>query len=443
MNVLPEEHARAKAPAPRPVAVATARGQGVLAVVDQCLVSGVSFVTAVVVGRLCGKEDLGTYSAAWSVLLFLRGVQIEVLAAPYKIACHQPSPEDDVAEQAGSTVAYQMVLAGLSAVALALLGGVLAAGDGWPGLARALWVLAATVPFLLLREAIRQLALAHLRMGEVLAIDAAVAVLQLGGLLALAWSGLLGVETVFAVSGAACALACLGWFLLARPAFRVVPGRVGSDWRRDWPFARWMLCSYLVGSTIPYIVPWVVTLTQGAAANGLLAACTTLINLAGTYVAGVSGLVAPRAARALAQGGPAALRQVLRQTIVLFVVTLGPFCLLVAALGDLPATLVYGGRFSGVGAVLAVLSLHVLVNSLGMTVGCVLWVIKAPQANFAADVCVLVVTLGALLGLGGPLGVLGAALATLAGSTVGLAVRAWTLARYWKTLTLSSWRQVS
>ena len=46
-----------------------------LSILDQALVSGTSFVTSVILGRCAGREDLGIYYLALSVILFVRGLQ--------------------------------------------------------------------------------------------------------------------------------------------------------------------------------------------------------------------------------------------------------------------------------------------------------------------------------------------------------------------------------
>jgi O-antigen/teichoic acid export membrane protein len=263
----------------------------------------------------------------------------------------------------------------------------------------------------------------------VLAIDGSVAVLQVGGLVLLGLSGGLSVTAAYAVMGAACAVACIGWFLARQQPLAFVRLRLVADWRHNWTFARWSLASFLIGSTSPAIMPWVVALKHGEAATGVLAACVTLINCAGTYVTGVANLLTPRAARAFAGGGLPELKRVLRQTAVLFVVTLGVFFLFVLVTGDLAARLVYGGKYAGTAAVLALFALNMLLASLGVTAGNGLWAMDQPRANFAADVCTFGVTVSLLFCLVGPLGTLGAALATLAGTVTGVTVRCLTLAR--------------
>jgi O-antigen/teichoic acid export membrane protein len=128
------------------------------------------------------------------------------------------------------------------------------------------------------------------------------------------------------------------------------------------------------------------------------------------------------------------LRTVLWRTALLFLVTLGGFCLVVALTGDLGTRLIFGHRYEGTGTILVLLAVTMLLNSLGITAGTGLWAINHPEANFAADVCILVVTLSVVSLLVSPLGVLGAALAMLAGAVAGALVRCLTLVRWAKAI---------
>jgi O-antigen/teichoic acid export membrane protein len=401
--------------------------KGLLAIVDQGLVAGTSFLTSVIIARLGSPEDLGVYALALTLATILRGVQGELVCSPYTVYCNR-CEGTVLPAYTGSTLLHYLALTVLSVLGLLGVAGVLSLGIGPAGTAGAVWILAGAVPFLLLREYIRQVSLAHLRLTTVLAIDGCVCALQIGGLVLLGFCGWMTVGTAYAVMGVACAAACVGWFLARQQPLEFVRARIVADWRHNWTFARWSLASFLIGSATPALVPWLVALTHGEAATGVLAACVTLINCAGTYVTGVSNLLTPRAARAFASGGLPELKRVLGQTAVLFLVTLGAFFLAILATGDLAARLVYGGRFAETGTVLALLALNMLINSLGITAGNGLWAMDRPRANFLADVCSFVVAFSFLLCLVGPFGVPGAALATLAGTTVGVAVRWWTLA---------------
>jgi O-antigen/teichoic acid export membrane protein len=401
---------------------------GIASVVDQALVSGTSFGTSVIIGRMCSSEELGVYALGLSLVLLVRAVQGELVCSPYMVYGNRREGQA-LAAYTGSTLVHYLALTALSATALLVLTLLRPLVPASVSLGAMAWVLMGVLPSILLREYIRQVSFCHLRMRAVLAVDVSVALIQLGALLLLGYWQALSAAAAYAVMGGACALACITWFAARVQPFQVKPGQLLADWLHNWNFSKWTLAGLLVGSTTPFLMPWVVALAHGEAATGMFAACTTLVNCAAMYVTGMTNVLTPRAARAYAHEGVTALLHVLKQTAVLFAVTLGAFCVIIFLCGDLPTRLVYGSRYSGTGPVLALLAMTLFCNALGITAGNGLWAIGRPGANFGADVCTLAVTLMVLLFAVGSLGVSGAALALLAGAVSGAAVRAATLWR--------------
>ncbi|MEQ1911191.1 MAG: lipopolysaccharide biosynthesis protein [Vicinamibacterales bacterium] len=407
----------------------TAQRSG-LSLLDQIVNSGTSFATSVVIGRLGSRtefrrEELGIYFLGLSLVLFVRGLQSESILSSYTIFFHRRSgPSLDAYR--GSKLVHHLVISALFTIGLVVFALWRANAAG---LTDVLWILAGAAPFLLLREYLRQLSFAHLRLTAALVLDTSVSVLQVGGLLLLAWFHVLTAGTAFTVMGVSCALVCLGWFLCAKQPVRIVSADIVSDWRTDWPFARWSLASYLVGCSTPYVMPWLILRAHGVVATGALAACAQLANITSLYVLGVTNVLLPQAATALAQDGLDGLRGVLRHTAWLVIGPLAPFCLLVFLTGDLAVVFVYGPAFVGTGLVLTLLTTAVLLNGLGSVAGNGLYAMQRPHSNLVADLCVLLVTVALSLWLLPPLGVTGAAIATLGGVTAGVVARWGTLLR--------------
>jgi len=266
-------------------------------------------------------------------------------------------------------------------------------------------------------------------MGTAIAIDVCVAVFQIGSLLALAYFQLLSVTLAYGMMGIACTIACGGWFLAKdRPLQFAWAGAV-SDWWHNWGFARWALASHLIGFSTPYLMPWIVSMERGSAEAGVFAACVSIVGTASMFITGLAAFLIPRAALAFSQGGVRELRRVLRAAAALFAAVLGVFSLLVLLSGDFLLVLAFGAKYAGYGTVLGVLALSMMALSMGLTAGVGLWAIDRPDANIAADVCTLVVTLVIVFCLLQPLGVLGAALGDLGGKVAGTVVRYGTLRR--------------
>jgi O-antigen/teichoic acid export membrane protein len=400
--------------------------RSVLSVFDQAVVSGTNFATSVLIGRLCTQTELGLYYLALSVWLCVRGVQEQLVVAPYMIYSPRRSG-DGLASYFGSSLVHNGLLTVGALGGLAGLAVGTANGFGPAGLATTAWVLLGAVPFLMLREFVRHYAFSHLRIGMAIAIDVVVSTLQLGGLLWLGWTGALTVANAYAVIGGACAVASLGWFLARPQAVRVRRRDVVADWRHNWVFARWALACHLFTSATPLVMPWVVAFANGAAATGVLAACTTIIGLANVFVLGLANFLSPKAAHAYGRGGVDELGKVLRKTLLLFGATLGSFAILALFAGGLLVTSIYGDRYAGAGTIVAVLAFATLASSVGITAGNGLWAMEKPSANFRADVAAFVAAVLATVLLVPPFGVLGAAIVTLIANVVDAAVRSWTL----------------
>lgn len=396
--------------------------QGLLSVFDQGIVSGTNFATSILIGRLCSQADMGLYALGLSIVYFARAIQEQVVSAPYTIYCNR-KPEPLKATYAGSSCMHFGGFAGLVVLSLLGFAGVLALWGSASEMLSLVLVLAAALPLFLLREFIRHFTFSHLKMGTAVLLDAAVSLIQLCTLGLCAWFGQLTVPVVFGVMGASCLLASLGWFWTKTERFEFSRSAALCDWKDNWGFVRWALACQLVGCSAPYVMPWFVASVEGAAATGLLAASTTLVGLANMFVMGVANFLSPRAAKAYAEGGVMALKNIIVATGSVFAGTLGLFSLVMCFLGGDVAAVVYGESYRAAGPVMAVLAFGLLATGLGVTAGNGLWAIDRPAANFRADVCALIATIVLSAVLIGPYGVMGAALATTLGAAVDALIR--------------------
>lgn len=412
------------------------KAPSLLAVGDQAVVSGVSFLTAAIIGRTTSTDEMGLYYLMLSIVMIVLGIQEQVVAAPYIIYSKRGKSGQELAEYYGSAWLHHGVLTLVAVVALAA-GAAAFALAGAGSLASGLAIVAAVSPLLLLREGIRRFSIANLDITAALAVDCVVAAMQLAALLAISRWGSLSIWSIYAVMGGACGLAAMAWYALAeKPAVSFRRDRVKGDWKHNWGFSRWALKSYLIGNTTPQIMPWIVGLAAGTAATGVLGACVTLVGVSNIFILGVANLLTPRAALAASEGGGPELIRVLSRAALLVGLALGSFCLFVAATGDLLAVLAYREQYQGTGMILLFLALAMLMSGLGMIAGNGLWAIDRPRANFFGDLCGFSVTLLAAVLLVAPWGALGAAAAALLGASTATVVRGLMLFRFLATYRL-------
>jgi O-antigen/teichoic acid export membrane protein len=397
--------------------------QGALSVADQAVVSAASFLTGMMVARATSPEEFGIYTLAMTLVLLARGIQQQLIFAPYVIQCHRRQGRE-LAEYTGSTLVQQCVLAATALAGVLGFAGAIGLGLQRQTLLPVIAALVIAMPLLLFREFARAQALSRLKTAMAVVLDGSGAAVQLA-LLGMLWAtGLVSAAGACLVLAAAATVVCGQWLWMERGRWRIVRGRIRADWRGNWRFARWAVASYLVGCTTPFIMPWIVAAARGAADTGLLGACGTLAGIANLFVAGWSNYLSPSIARAYAQSGKAAMCRVVARASATFAVVVGGMCLLSLLLGEYCIVLVYGPQYAGGGPVLTVCLLSVLAMSFAIVTGNGLWAIDRPHETFLPDVVALAAALvtAALLIPGH--GAMGAAAATLAGTTAGSALKA-------------------
>jgi O-antigen/teichoic acid export membrane protein len=158
-------------------------------------------------------------------------------------------------------------------------------------------------------------------------------------------------------------------------------------------------------------------------AVGVLAACNTVVNIANLFLISMDRVLVPRAAQSFAHGGHSELRRVLSAAALVILPALGAFCVFAYLIGGQVALLVFGSQFDGHGDILTTLAITTFTNGVGTIAGTGLWAMDRPRINFAADLVTLLVTVAAGFALVVPFGAVGAALAMLAGTSVGCVVR--------------------
>lgn len=405
-------------------------GNAAFTLIDQALVSGTSFVTSVLIGRFAPQPQLalGIYALAMTFVLLARSVQEQLVYMPYMVYCHrQPN---GAARFLGSNLLHQAALSGLASLVVAVAAAVAATGLWHAELSGTLTVLACVLPFILLREFVRAVAYAQIRVRAVVEVDAVCCVLQFIGLGSLVALGQLRIPYVYLAIAFAAFAGCLYWRVRERPKWELSRAALVSDWRQNWQLGRWALVGQLPAYAAPIIVPWVLASrsTEGQLATGLYAACSTLVGPANLLLTGLNNLAGPRAARSYYHGGVPALRRSLLRSGALFLAALGACALVFVCAGGTLLQLFYAQpQFTAGWPVVVLLSLHLLVTSLSVTASNGLLALERSRANLLGDFTTAGVMLPAVWLLTPTYGVVGAAAGVLTASTLGAIVRLVTL----------------
>jgi O-antigen/teichoic acid export membrane protein len=295
-------------------------GHQAIALIDQALVSGTNFFTALLIARWGGTAELGIYSVILATLLTIFSIQNALVVVPYSIQHHSPVGTPD--EHAGSLMIFSVALGGGTALAVGLIGLVILLGTDQTHLAAATFVLAAALPFTLLREFSRFHLFAHLQVHRALLLDILFASSQLGGLVLLGHANGVSAITAVGLLAFASCLAVLAWIFLTRETIAFNQKHLYETLRRTWGLGGWLLVNQMLMQVQRYAPYWLVIVLAGAELTGIYAACMSVVAFSNPIVFGLGNVLIPRAMQALKSKGRLGLReQAARDALLLGLVT--------------------------------------------------------------------------------------------------------------------------
>jgi len=392
-----------------------------LAVLDQVVVSGTAFVSAVLVGRWCGPSELGRYKVVLSALGTLLALQTALILLPYAIQRHRKMRAPAV--NAGIALLQNTILAGAVTAALGLAAAVALVAGADTRLSWLMFALVLAAPFALQREFSRYYAFAHLDVAKALMLDLAVAALQITALGWLRWTDRLSAFGACAALGGACALASAVWLYQERANFILTDGHLREVTTETWTLARWFCAGQIAYSVQCYASYWLLPLQLGMAQTGVYAACEAVASLANPLVTAFRNLLTPRSVLAFKDGGHAGLRRQAMRDALLLAGGMSIFCLVIFASGEAILRLLFHTESTGAGHVVTVLAAAMMASAVGSPASYALAGMERPRTTAGATSLGAVVTVITLCILSSRWGLPGAAYGFLAGSVVASVAR--------------------
>ncbi len=380
---------------------------GAITIVDQAVASATNFAASVIIGRACSKDELGFYMLGFTITLFAAGVQQALILSPYTVFSARRAGIE-LRRYTGSSLIHQLGLCSATALVLVLVSVALSFVNGSERLATIVWVLAAVMPLILLREFARQVSFARLQVGVAFSLDCCVFVVQMGGLLLLAHFGALSSSRAYWLIGGACGVTSLVWLVWSRHAFAFSFDQVLPDLQQNWRLARWLFGSSVGRAGSSQMYPWILTAFHGAAATGVLAACRGILFAANPFLIGLQNFLSPKFAHEFHENGSDGLYRATVRAVLVIVVVMGVFCLAMLLFGGGILEIVYGEKYAGYGMVIAVLALGQLVSAVNAPLTSSLMAMERTDVEFKCSLAAVVVisTIGIwLVRAHGPLGV--------------------------------------
>lgn len=398
--------------------------KGAFSIVDRFIVSGLNFLTLVVVGRASGVEEFGVFVLAWTFLLANQVTQESLVHSPLTVFLNSSSDKAKQRSDAGAAFALQVLLSSflmgfvfISFLAMAIF------DIGDPVFKWTAWCLLWAIPAVSLREFARRYLLAHMQTIKLIIFDATCAGIQILTLATLWWADRLSPGTALLAMGFATVFPVLFWWILTRNQLdRPSPSFLISTVKEHWTFGRWVFGGQLADLTVKHGIAWLIALVAGTAATGIYAASNSLILAVNPIVFGIGSIFLPHAARAHHQSGPDEVQRIAWIMCTVLLALTGSVSLVIAIWGEFLVSTFYGAEIGhGTGTIVALLAVANVIAASTLPFENSLMVLNRQEINIRAAVIRLLVTLLFAAALTPLWGITGTAMSVLVGSVVGSA----------------------
>ena len=272
------------------------------ALADQALVSGVNFLTGILLARYLGLEEFGRFTLVWMAVLFMNSLQYAAIISPM-MSIGPKQAADDEAAYYGAVAAQQVGFAALSATLV--FAGILLSGLVFPEwqVANLALPLALAAFAFQMQDFLRRYHFTRQRPAMAFASDTVRYLGQLAALIALFTAmdldsrGVLWVIATTAI--AATAIAGIGE--PGRLAWK--PGCLRTVTRKHWRFGKWLVASGVMQWLSGNLFILATGSILGAAAVGGLRAALNLMGITHILFQGLENVIPVRAAWHIRNGG--------------------------------------------------------------------------------------------------------------------------------------------
>jgi O-antigen/teichoic acid export membrane protein len=391
-------------------------GQATLALIDQLIVSGMNFITLLLLGRIAGPHELGVFALVMPLFWFLLAFQESLITVPYTIFGVRLKG-DRRRQYAGATLCQSAAWSLSVSVLLAIVAAITPFVGNHASLASVFVVFAIVSPPMLLREFGRRYLFAQLQIPLVLLMTIVGAVAQLVMLGWWTYNERLTAATAFAAIGVGSGISGLGWLWLHWDAFQFSSRRWWYFARKNWILGRWLLASQATPIVAGTILLWMIYAWLGSTAIGVYAACDGILRFVNPLIIAFISVITPHVAVGLNEGGKAQLRRIVFRANSLLCVFLCAFIVLMIVAGNWIMSNSFGTQYHGAWAVLVALSINQLVSRLALAPGRALLVLEQASMILWGEVAAMISMLAVAPLLMPVYGVLGAVFAMIIGST--------------------------
>ena len=387
---------------------------------DQIVVSGANFLTNIILARYLTSTEYGTYTVAFSVLVFINSIRLALISGPM-VVLGASLNATQFRRYFNSLAVIQLVFAVSVSLLLVLvlsIGKLLVPDALIFSVLLPVAVITIAVQF---QEYFRQTFFARLVPIRSLSIDLVRCGSQLIALAVLYRIGILSARMTFWAIGIASAIS-------AAEGFRRFPVLIDgiSEWKKhlleNWSLGKWMLTYTLIRYALGQIYIIATALALGVANTARFQAGMVIVGPIMMMSRGFMNILTPFFSKRFSQRGYASFWITFIRIAILWVLLFGCICFVPALLASKILTILYQQKYSGEAHLVRILALGCLLSTLSQYTEVGVRAIKRPQLSVKAGLIALVFTAIMMWPLLSKLGIIGAGIgwATSSGLVLGV-----------------------
>lgn len=334
--------------------------QATVVLFDQGFCSIANFLTGVLVARACTKAEYGLYVLGFTLLMTAMGIQASLSGIPFTV--FSPRLRDKGHRlYLGSTFIQHLAVSAIAAVAFVVGAAVLFAVGRTDNFAGVLLALAVACVFVLLRDFMRYVLLAQLRVWASLLMGLVANIATVGILLLAYRGGWLRAPVAYLILGGCSGLPVLVLLLRERSRITFATNKLREHLKENWKFGKWLIARTAAFFFAVQIYPLALMFFKGPGATAVYGACMSLAASLNPLFVGIERYLRPKTSH-VAATNPAALPHIVFVTIGILIVPLVGLLIIAVYCGDLVLVLVFGSKYIGCHDVLVVCVVALIAN---------------------------------------------------------------------------------
>lgn len=331
--------------------------QGLVVIGDQGLSSVTNFLTGVLIARACTKAEYGLFVLGFALMRLAISVQDSLISIPYTIE-YPRCDERRRKSYLGSTLTHQWITCLVISAGLAVASPIVSVIFYNEAFAEVLLMLSVASFALSIREFMRLVMLAELRVWTNLAMGLAANVLTVGSLLVAYLSGSLNSPRAFLIVACCSGIPALAAVLLHWKRIRIIKQSIWKDVQTNWKHGKWLFARVLANTGALTLYPFLVAAMCGTAKAGVYGACMSLAALLNPLFMGMTSFLRPKMAHA-ATRDLSSVRRLALAAILILVLPVGLIIFTFLFFGNAALVHVFGEGYAGYGHVLVLCAMAI------------------------------------------------------------------------------------